>query len=79
MRFSIHDRVIRRSSTTVFNIGDVPSSSLSTYYLANSGVFAKSASAIINRFDIDAVVFANLFPPFLVSKTVPKIFYPSWI
>ena len=72
MRFSIQDKIVRKSNATVFSIGDVPSNSLSTYYLANSGIFAKSATAIIDKFDIDVVLFANLFPPYLVSKAIPK-------
>lgn len=72
MRFSIQDKIVRKSNATVFSIGDTPSSSLSTYYLVNSGVFAKSALAIISKFDIDVVLFANLFPPYIVSKSIPK-------
>lgn len=72
MRFSIQDKIVRKSNATVFSIGDTPSNSLSTYYLSNSGIFTKSASAIINKFGIDIVLFANLFPPYLVSRAIPK-------
>ncbi len=72
MRFSIQEKILRKSNATVFSIGDTPSNSLSTYYLTNSGIFAKSALEIINKFGIDVVLFANLFPPYLVSKAIPK-------
>ena len=72
MRFSIQDKIARKSNGTVFSIGDVPSTSLAKYYLINSGIFAKSALEIIRRFGIDVILFANLFPPYLVSKTIPK-------
>jgi glycosyltransferase involved in cell wall biosynthesis len=72
MRFSIQDKIVRKSNGTVFSIGDVPSTSLAKYYLINSGVFAKSASEIISQFGIDVILFANLFPPYLVSKAISK-------
>jgi glycosyltransferase involved in cell wall biosynthesis len=72
MRFLLYDKIVRKSNATVFSIGDITSKSLSTYYLINSGIFAKSAMAIINRFDIDVILFANLYPPYLVSKKMPK-------
>lgn len=72
MRFSLHDKIVRKSNAKVFYIGDIKSKSLSTYYFINSGIFAKSAMAIINKFDIDVILFANLYPPYLVSKKVPK-------
>lgn len=71
MRFSLYEKIIRRSNATVFSIGDIKSKSLSTYYLLNSGIFAKSARAIINKHKIDIVIFANLYPPYLISKMVP--------
>jgi glycosyltransferase involved in cell wall biosynthesis len=72
MRFSIQDKIVRKSHGTVFSIGDLPSTSLSKYYLANSGIFSKSASDIIKKFGIEIVIFANLFPPYLVSRSIPK-------
>ena len=38
----------------------------------NSGLFAKSASEIIDKFGIDVILFSNLLPPYLVSKTIPR-------
>jgi glycosyltransferase involved in cell wall biosynthesis len=72
MRFSIQDKIVRKSKGTVFAIGDTPCTSLSKYYLINSGVFAKSAKQIINKYAIDTVIFANLFPPYLVSRAIPN-------
>jgi glycosyltransferase involved in cell wall biosynthesis len=72
MRFSIQDKIARKSNGTVFSIGDIQSNSLAKYYLINSGLFAKSASEIINKYGIDVILYSNLFPPYLVSKSVPK-------
>jgi hypothetical protein len=47
MRFSIQDKIVRKSNGTVFSICDVQSESLAKYYLINSCIFAKSASEII--------------------------------
>jgi glycosyltransferase involved in cell wall biosynthesis len=67
MRFSLHDKIVRDSNTTVFSINDVKFKSPSVYYFVNSGVFARSATDIINKCDIDIVIFANLYPPYIVS------------
>lgn len=72
MRFSLQDKIVRKSKGTVFSLGDVPSKSLARYYLMNGGIFTKSALGIIRNFDIDVVVFANLFPPYLISKSIPS-------
>lgn len=71
MRFSLRDKIVRNSNATVFSIHDVKFKSPSAYYLANSGVFAKSATDIISKHDIDVVMFANLFPPYIVSRVIP--------
>ncbi len=71
MRFSLRDKIIRKSNLNVLSIGDVRSKSLPAYYLINSGIFAKASMEIINRFDIDIVLFANLYPPYVVSKVIP--------
>lgn len=72
MRFAIQDKIVRKSNGIVFSIGDVQSTSLAKYYLINSGIFAKSASEIISHYGIDVILFANLFPPYLVSRAIPK-------
>jgi phosphatidyl-myo-inositol dimannoside synthase len=72
MRFSIQDKIVRKSNATVFSIGDKHSNSLPIYYLLNSGIFPKSALEIIEKRDIDVIIYSNLLPPFLVSKTVPS-------
>lgn len=71
MRFSLRDKIVRNSNATVFSIHDVKFKSPSAYYLANSGVFAKSATDIISKYDIDVAIFANLFPPYIVSRVIP--------
>jgi glycosyltransferase involved in cell wall biosynthesis len=72
MRFSLRDKIIRKSNVNVLSIGDVKFKSLPAYYLINSGVFAKSSMEIINRYDINIVLFANLYPPYVVSKVIPE-------
>jgi glycosyltransferase involved in cell wall biosynthesis len=72
MRFSLYDKIVRKSKTTVLSIGDKKFNSLAFYYLMNSGVFAESAMEIIRRYDIDTIIYANLLPPYIVSKVVPK-------
>jgi glycosyltransferase involved in cell wall biosynthesis len=70
MRFSLYDKIARKSNAKVFSINDVKSKSLPIYYGINSGIFAKSATSIINKFDINVILFANLYPPYIVSKIV---------
>ena len=72
MRFSIQDKIVRKSNATVFSIGDFPSNSLAQYYFINSGIFRKSALDIVKKYGIDTIVFANLFPPYLVSSAISK-------
>jgi len=72
IRFSLYDETRRKSNAKVMSIGDTKFGSLSTYYLMNSCVFAKSTMAIINKFDIDVILFANLYPPYIVSKIIPR-------
>lgn len=72
MRFATQQKIVRESKATVLSIGDTQSASLPTYYFANMGLFGKAASDIIKKYDVDVVLFANLLPPYLVSKVVPK-------
>ena len=72
LRFSIYDKIVRKSNATVLSFGDKQSNSLAKYYLMNSSIFAESARKIVNKYGIDVILFANLFPPYLVSKTMSK-------
>jgi glycosyltransferase involved in cell wall biosynthesis len=72
MRFPLRDKIVRKSNATVFSMSDFKFKAPSVYYLLNSGVFAKSADDIIRKYDIDAVIFANLLPPYMVSKIIPR-------
>ena len=72
MRFPLRNRIVRQSSGHVFSMEDVRFKSPSAYYLANSGVFMKSATDIIRQNDIDIALFANLYPPYVVSRVMPN-------
>jgi glycosyltransferase involved in cell wall biosynthesis len=72
MRFPLRDKIVRKSTATVFSMNDYKFKTPSSYYLLNSGVFAKSAADIVRKYNIDAVIFANLLPPYMVSKVIPK-------
>jgi phosphatidyl-myo-inositol dimannoside synthase len=72
MRFPLRDKIVRKSNATVFSMHDTKFKAPSMYYLLNSGVFAKSVADVIKKYGIDSIVYANLLPPFLASKIVPK-------
>jgi glycosyltransferase involved in cell wall biosynthesis len=72
MRFPLKDKIVRKSNATVFSMNDTKFTALSAYYLFNSGVFAKSAADIIRKYGIDAVISANLLPPYMVTKIIPR-------
>jgi glycosyltransferase involved in cell wall biosynthesis len=72
MRFSLYDKIVRKSKATVISIGDTKFKSLAIYYLMNSGVFARSAMEIIRKYKINIVVSANLLPPYMLSKVAPQ-------
>ena len=72
IRFSLHDRILRKSTAKVFSINDVKFGSLALYYLMNSGIFVESINSVVKNFDIDVVLFANLYPPYIASRTIPN-------
>lgn len=72
VNFSIQNRIVRKSKAVVLSIGDIPSESLSKYYLLNIGTFASSVPKAVTKYDIDTVILANLLPPYLVYRLLPK-------
>lgn len=72
MRFSLYNKIVRESNTTVLSLDDTKFKSLAFHYLLNSGVFARSAMEIFKKYEIDIVLYANLLPPYIVSKIAPR-------
>jgi glycosyltransferase involved in cell wall biosynthesis len=71
-RFSIQNKIKRKSNVTVLSIGDTHFESLALYYGFNSFIFKKALLKIIKEYEIDIVISANLFPPYLISKVASK-------
>jgi glycosyltransferase involved in cell wall biosynthesis len=72
VRFTLYEKTVRRTNTTIISLGDKRVDSLSAYYLLNTGVFIKSILRAISEHDVEIVVYANLYPPYVIRRFVPN-------
>jgi glycosyltransferase involved in cell wall biosynthesis len=71
VRFSLYDKIIRKTNTNIVPLGDKRANSLSAYYLLNTTAFARTIAHAIRKHDIEIVLFANLYPPYVLQHFLP--------
>jgi glycosyltransferase involved in cell wall biosynthesis len=71
VRFSLYDKIVRKTNTNIVPLGDRKADSLSAYYLLNTGAFARTLTDAIRKHDIEMALFANLYPPYVLQHFLP--------